>query len=408
VGTLACGLSVAPAAAATTYLDRRVTALGTATLLSRPGSQLVDPRRLPVSVHIRKYTRPLFFIWALSQIGMFFYLWASGSAARLRDWLRRKIRPVFPMRFAYGAALAAIAALAAAPATLARYRVDVAFGITNEPVFGWLRDQIVSTALYALVVGLVVACVFALVDRTRLWYLYAMFGLFALTLLMAFLEPVLIAPIYNRFVPLPVTSTLRAPLLALAHQAGIGDAPIVVSDDSRRTSAAIADVSGFGPTTRIVLSDALLQNATTGEVLFLAAREFGHYAHADAFRLSLFWTGLFIFCTALAVVIADRLGFRRDDDPLARLSLVLGFLGLLGLIVTPVYNGYSRNIESRADAYALVLTHDRASAVRAYVRIADETLAPLCPTRAERLYFFNSPPLGTRIAKAAGHLDPCR
>jgi len=144
-----------------------------------------------------------------------------------------------------------------------------------------------------------------------------------------------------------VTSPVRAPLRALAQRAGIGDAPIVVSDDSRRTSAAIADVAGFGPTKRIVLSDALLQNATGGEILFLAAREFGHYAHHDDFRLSLFWTFLFIFCTALAVVSADRVGFRRDDDPLARLTLVLAFLGLYSLAITPVYNWYSRNIESR-------------------------------------------------------------
>ncbi len=385
-----------------------MTAIPAASLLSEPGSELVDPRRLPVSAHLFVYSRPLFFLWALAQILMFFYLWASGSAARLRDAIRRLIRPVFPMRFAYGAALAILAAFAAAPASLARYRIDVAFGITNEPFFGWLRDQIVSTALDAILVGLVVACVFALVDRTRLWYLYAMFGLFVLTLAMAFLEPVVIAPLYNHFVPLPTNSTLRAPMLALARKAGVGDAPIIVSDDSRRTSTAIADIAGFGPTKRIVLSDALLENATEGEVLFLASREFGHYAHTDDFRLSLFWTFLFITCTALAVVIADRVGFRRDDDPLARLALVLGLLGVLGLLVTPIYNGYSRNIESRADAYALSLTHDRVSAVRAYVRIADETLAPLCPSRLTRIYFFNSPPLGTRIAKAAGRSDPCR
>jgi STE24 endopeptidase len=225
---------------------------------------------------------------------------------------------------------------------------------------------------------------------------------------MAFLEPVLIAPLYNHFVALPADAPVRAPMLALARKAGVGDAPIMISDESRRTSTAIADIAGFGPTKRIVLSDALLENATTGEVLFLTARELGHYAHTDDFRLSLFWTFLFITCTALAVVISDRVGFRRDDDPLARLALVLGFLGLLGLIATPIYNGYSRNIESRADAYALALTHDRVSAVRAYVRIADETLAPLCPSRVTRIYFFNSPPLGTRIAKAAGHRDPCQ
>jgi STE24 endopeptidase len=408
--TMLCGFRAEPARAAVTpsYLDRRVTAIPAATLLSRPGTQLIDARRERVAARMRRYSRPLFFLWAFSQIGLFLYLWASGNAARLRDAVRRRIRPVFAMRFAYGALLPILAALAALPASLAIHRVDTAFGMNTEPALDWVRDGLVSTALNAVVVGFIVACVFALVDRTRLWWVWTMFGLFALTLMMAFLEPVLVAPLYNRFTPLPATSPVRAPLLALARRAGVGDAPIFVSDDSRRTSAAIADIAGFGPTKRIVLSDALVANATTGEVLFLAAREFGHYAHHDDFRLSLFWTFLFILCTALAVVAADRVGFRRDDDPLARLCVVLGFLGLLALVFTPVYNAYSRNIESRADAYALALTRDRVSGTRAYVRIADETLAPLCPSRLARLYFFNSPPLGTRIARAAGHNDPCQ
>jgi len=397
-----------PVVAAPSYLDRRVSAIPAATLLSQPAAALVDARRQPGSERMRDYTRPLFFIWAFSQIGLLFYLWASGNAARLRDALRRAIRPVFAMRFTYGALLAIAAALAALPASLVRYRVEVVFGITTEPFFGWVRDGLVTVAGQALVIGLIVACVFALVDRTRLWWAWSMIGLFIITLFMAFLEPVIIAPLYNRFTPLPPSAPVRTPLLALARRAGIGDAPIVISDDSRRTDAAIADVAGFGPTKRIVLSDALLENATAGEVLYLAAREFGHYAHHDDFRLSLFWTFLFIFCTTLAVVTADRVVFRRDDDPLARLALVLGFLGLYALAITPVYDAYSRNIESRADGYALALTGDRASAVRAFVRIADETLAPLCPTKLAQFYFYNSPALGTRIAKAAGRPDPCR
>jgi Zn-dependent protease with chaperone function len=401
-------LSATPVVAAPSYVDRRVSAIPAATLLSQPAAALVDAHRQPGSERMRGYSRPLFFIWAFSQIGLLFYLWGSGNAARMRDAVRRAIRPLFAMRFAYGALLAIVAALAALPASLVRYRVEVAFGLTTEPFFGWVRDGLVTVTGQAIVIGLIVACVFALVDRTRLWWAWSMIGLFIVTLFMAFLEPVFIAPLYNRFTLLPASAPVRTPLLALARRAGIGDAPIVISDDSRRTSAAIADVAGFGPTKRIVLSDALLENATAGEILFLAAREFGHYAHHDDFRLSLFWTFLFIFGTALAVVTADRVGFRRDDDPLARLALVLGFLGLYALAMTPVYDAYSRNIESRADGYALALTGDRASAVRAYVRIADETLAPLCPTKLAQLYFYNSPPLGARIAKAAGRPDPCR
>ena len=185
----------------------------------------------------------------------------------------------------------------------------------------------------------------------------------SVTLVTAFLEPVAIAPLYNSFEPLAATSPARAPLEALTRRAGVSGAPIVVADSSRRTNAAIADVAGFGPTKRIVLSDNLLANATTGEIVFLTARELGHYAHADDFRLSLFWTALFIVCTALAVVAADRVAFRRDDDPLSRLPLVFAFLGLLALVATPLYNGYSRNLEGRADTYALALTRDPAAAL---------------------------------------------
>ena len=396
------------AAAYPPAVDRRVTAIPAQTLLAEPATQLIDRRRQRVAERFRGYGRPIFFVWALSQIAAFLYLWASGFGARLREFARARVRAVFAMRFAYGALLSIVASLASFPAALVRYRLDYAFGLTNEHAPGWYYDGLVNGAIDACVVGFVVACVFALVDRTRLWYLFAMFGLFVVTLALAFAEPIVVAPLYNHFSPLPDSAPIRARIEALAAKAGLGEAPISIDDTSRRSTAIAADIAGFGPTKRIVLGDALIEHATPGEILFLTAREFGHYEHGDDFRLSLLWTFLLIACAALAVLGADRVPFRRDDDPLARLALVFAFLGTFGLLVTPLYNAYSRNNESRADAYALALTGDRASAVRAYVRIADETLAPLCPERIVRLYFYNSPPLGTRIARADGRPDPCR
>ena len=404
----ALAIASSAAVAAPTYVDKRVSALSAATLLREPARALVDPRRQLAARRFAGYDRPLFFVWALSQIGAFFSFWASGFAARLRDTIKRYVRATFPARAAYGAALVGIGAAASFPAALARYRIAYSFGQTTERAAAWYLDGLVTTVLDALVVAAIVACVFALVDRTRLWYLYATAGLVIVTLIMAFVEPVIVSPLYNRVEPVPARAAVSGPIRALARRAGIGDAPIGIRNDSLRSDAVEAEVVGFGPTTQIVLGDALLDDATKGEVLVLAAREFGHYAHGDTFRLSLFWTFLFIVCTGLAVMCADRVPFRRDDDPLARLSLVFGFMGLLALVVTPIYNGYSRNLEARADAYAIALTGDRASAVRVYVRIADETLSTLCPARAVRIYFYNSPPLGTRIAKAAGRRDPCR
>jgi STE24 endopeptidase len=395
-------------AAVPSYVDHRVTAIPAATLLHRSPQALVDRRRQRVAVQLRRYTRPLFFVWALCQIAALFCLWSSGWAARLRDMLRRSIGSIALVRFVYGAVLAVCAAAAAFPAALIHYRVERAFGLSAETSGTWLHDGIVTVGIQALSVGIVVAFVLALVDRTRLWYLYAMAGLFVATLAMAFLEPAVIAPLYDRFTPLPAQSTLQTPLRALERKAGISAAPIYVGNYSRRSSVAVADISGFGPTKRIVLGDTLLHSATQGEILFVTARELGHYAHGDDFRLSLFWTFLFILCTALGVIAADRVGFRRDDDPLARLALALSFVGLAALLLAPFYNGYSRALEARADGYALELSGDRASAVRSFVRTADESFEPLCTSLPVRLYFYNSPPLGSRIAAVTGRPDPCR
>jgi STE24 endopeptidase len=395
-------------AAVPSYVDRRVTALPAPVLLHRPAQALVDRRRQRVAVELRRYTRPLFFLWALSQIAALYFLWSTGWAARLRDALKRAIGSVTLVRFVYGAALAAVAALAAFPAALILYRVERAFGLSAETGGTWLHDGLATLAIQAVSIGIIIAFVLALVDRTRLWYLYAMAGLFVATLAMAFLEPVVVAPLFDRFTPLPATSALQTPLRALERKAGISAAPIYVANYSRRSPVAVADISGFGPTKRIVLGDTLLRSATQGEVLFVTAREIGHYVNGDDFRLSLFWTFLFIFCIALGVVAADRVGFRRDDDPLARLAMALAFMGLAGLLVTPVYNGYSRALEARADAYGLALTGNRASAVRSFVRTADESLAPLCTSLPVKLFFYNSPPLGSRIAAVTGRADPCR
>lgn len=389
-------------------IDRRITALTPEELLQRPAAQLVDPRRQQAARSFRAVLHVLFFVSALSQVLALLYLWSSGSAARLRDKLRRNIgwRPA--RRFVYGAVLVGCAGLAAFPASLGQYKLDLVYGLTTQPVSGWLQDSILHVALDAFGTGLVVAFIFALVDQTRLWYIYGTAGLFAFTLGINVLLPVVVAPLFNQFTPLPLRSPLQAPIRRIERTSGIGDAPIDVADISSRTDIATADVSGFGPTRRIVVGDTLVQNATPGEVVFLLAREFARYTHGDGFRVALYGTFLFILCTAAAVGAADRIPFRRDDDPLARLPMVGALLGIAALVVLPAFNVYERHIEDRADRFGIVLTHDRASAVRAFVRFTDDSLSELCPSRAAAIYFLTQPAFGSRIARAQRKPDPCR
>jgi len=403
-----CGAALAPApagAASQAYVDRRVTALPAAALLGGEPQTLISRPRQEIAQALAIYRRSLFVFWAISQIFVFFLLWQSGTAARLRDLLRRRIRSTFWLRFAYGFALAAIAGLAAFPASAAQYRVSVVFDQSNEPFLRWLRESVLHVLIDALVVGLIVAVVMTLVARVRSWWVFATLGIFMVSLIGGLITPFVIAPLFNHY--WPMNEREAAPYLALESTAGI-TTPIWRFNSSRQSGIPNVSTIGVGPSSRIVLGDTMFAAGTPGEIRYAVAREIAHARRDDALRTAFVWTFFFVLSVALGVLVADRIRFRRDDDPLARLALVCALTGLAGMLLLPLYNVYSRHIEEKADAYALSLTHDPASAVRSYVRSADRRFVLLCPSRLATIYFWSTPPIGTRIAAATGRPDSCQ
>ena len=403
-----CDVAFAPApanAASQAYVDRRVTALPAAVLLSADPQTLIDRRRQEIAKTLGNYRRSLFIFWAFSQVVVFFFLWQSGNAARLRDLVRRRIRSPFWLRFVYGFALAALAGIAALPASAAQYRVSVVFDQSSEPFLRWLRESVMHVAIDALVIGLLVALIMTLADRMRIWWIFAIVGIFLASFISGLIAPFAIAPLFNRFHMMSAPEA--APYLALERAAGV-TVPILRFDASRQTQLPSTTVIGIGGTARIVLGDTLFSSATPGEVRFAVARQIAHIRRDDPVRTTFVWTFLFVLSVAVAVLIADQIRFRRDDDPLARLALVGALAGLAALATYPLYNMYSRQIATKADAYALTLTQDPASAVRAFVRAADRRFVTLCTPGWATLYFSQLPQLGTRIAAATGRPDPCR
>jgi len=396
----------AHAAPVPTRIDQRVSAIPAPVLLEKTGAELADAARQRAANELATINRPLFFAWALFQILAFLYLWRSGTAARWRDWLRRRIRSEHALRFVFGAILAIVAQLCALPVSFTRFRLAYAAGLTAQTVASWMQDWIMAVAIDALIAGVFIVIILWLVDLTRLWYILAIGLVFAGTLALVFIEPVVFAPLFNAFTPL-VNPRLATNIHVLTERVHIGDTPIYTSNLSKQSEVGNAWVSGFGATRRIVLGDTLVAVDTPEEATFIVAHELGHYVQRDVIKLALFATTLFVVAMAVAVLIGDRIGFRRDDDPISRLPLIGCILACVALLLLPVYNAYQRGVEARADRYALALTHDPAAGVRAFVRFADDGLSPLCPPEIVRLYFYDHPPLGSRIAALQGRPDPC-
>jgi Zn-dependent protease with chaperone function len=194
---------------------------------------------------------------------------------------------------------------------------------------------------------------------------------------------------------------------AVAHALGTSPVPLVITGSSQRTSALVSRTSGLGPFARILIGDQALEEMTPDERQFLLARQYAHLAEHDVLLLALAGITLFVLAAALAVLISDRIGFRRDDDPLARLPLVGTFLGIAVLLLYPAFNAVERGIEWRADRVAVTAIADPAAGVRYFVRRADDDLIALCGRRTVRWYFESRPPLGSRIATIGNTYDPC-
>jgi len=376
-------------------LDRQVDAIADARLLQAPAVALVDPDRQEAAARLMRWEEPGWLAMIVFEILVLAYFWQSGTAARLRDRLRLHVRSMFLVRFLFGCCLGALAKCTALPFEFYLYRVNRIMGLSGQLSLGWIADWFFALLIDVAFAGCVTAIVLWLSDRTRRWYMYTIFAILAGSVIITYANPFVIAPLSNRYVPLH--APLAGDLQQLERKAGYENVPIEMYDRSKRTQTIGANVIGFGATRIITLSDTLVAASTPGEVEFYTARAIGHVKLGDPMRLAIIEALIVILGTAFAVIVADRIGFRRDDDPLARIALVGALLGVMYLVAVPIDNACSRAIEGQADSYAIALTHDPAPAIRAMIRRADEQIESPCPGVLARLYFLRGPAIGERV-----------
>ncbi|MFY1637345.1 M48 family metalloprotease [Solwaraspora sp. WMMB335] len=294
------------------------------------------------------------------------------------------------------------------PFAVWRHRVLSDHGLVTQGWAGWATDLAKSYAISA-VLGALALLAFYGVTRLapRWWWAFASAGVAVGVVLLSFILPVLVEPVFNRFTPMPA-GPLRTELLALAERDGVAVRDVLVADASRRTRAVNAYVSGFGPTRRIVVYDTMLREAPPVEVAAVVAHELSHAKHRDVL------TGTVLAAIgAAAVVIGIYLlggwdapvraaGVTDIADPRA-FALLVAVVTVVGLVATPAQALLSRRIEVRADAHALALHGDPAAFEAVHRRLSAVNLSDPDPPRWEHLYWATHPSTVERIAAARAH-----
>ncbi|HTU82109.1 MAG TPA: M48 family metalloprotease [Candidatus Acidoferrales bacterium] len=385
-------------------LDRSVDAISNRTLLTQPATALVDSPRQAAATRLAGLTLPGWLATALFELLALAYFWSSGAAARWRDRLRARIGAQWAVRFLFGATLALVARAAALLPAFYLYRVDRTMELTTMLTRTWALFYVFHTIVAMVVAGIIAAFVLWLVDRTHQWYVYTIVAILAVSVGWSYASPYFELPGANAIAPL--SGPLGAGVRALVARSGVPNVPVYVQT-SRNSPIGEAFVVGLGASRRIVISDTMLAGETPPEILYEIAYEVGHIVHNDLVFIALIEGGIIIVFSAVAVVIADRIGFRRDDDPLSRLALVGALLAAVYLVAVPVRNAALRSYVFDNDRYAVELTADRAAAVRALVRSTDQRMEEVCPEMLTAFFLATHPSSGQRIAAITGVPSGC-
>jgi STE24 endopeptidase len=302
-------------------------------------------------------------------------------------------------------ALAVVGRLVTLPIAAYGEVVRHRYGLSTRSWGLWGRDVVVSTAIDATLTAIgLLALVWLARRASRVWWAFAAAGATVLVVVGSFLWPVLVEPAFNSFESMPA-GQLRSDLLALAEQNGTPVQDVLVSDASRRTTALNAYVSGFGSTRRIVVYDTVLDRLPDAQIEAIAAHELGHVAADDVLTGTLLGAlggagGVALLGWALTSPrLLRRAGAEGPGDP-AVVPLVLLLVAVGTLVVTPVQNLVSRQVEARADVAALDLTGDPAAFIDMQRGLATTNLSDPSPPAAWRWYFGSHPTVAERIALA--------
>lgn len=346
-------------------------------------------------------------LWLLVVLAL---LVCTGASARARTALQRSLQRLRPGLTARWPLTLAAAALLMVLVELAGLPFDFYLGFVREHAYGfshlsaaaWWGEwgKTVLVELLLSVPALLLA--YAILRRwPRRWWL----PVWALCVLLAIfsvaIEPVFIAPLYNRFTPLPA-GPLRTKILQMARQAGIPARQVYVVDRSRQSGHTNAYVVGVLGSERIVLYDTILKAQTPPEIEFVMGHEMGHYVlhhlwKGLAYTAALLLAALYLTARGFAWAIRRwQTGITGIGD-IAGLPLLLLLLGGLLLLASPVSNGFSRWEEHQADAYGLRICQCPQAAVRGFEREIDTDLIDADPPRWVEWWYFTHPSQQKRI-----------
>jgi STE24 endopeptidase len=367
--------------------------------------------RIPLAAHQKAadYTvaRSRFGHLALAaEVGLLLALTLGGGLNALVDFWKGHLDGLW-----YGIALifSVMAISSAVDLPFAAWRqfvIEERFGFNRMTPALFLGDLLKSTALGVVIGAPVILSVLWLMGALgQYWWVHVWLFWCAVNLLILFIYPSWIAPLFNKFSPMAGGDT-RERIESLLARCGFRSGGLFVMDGSKRSAHGNAYFTGFGKTKRIVFFDTLLERLQPGEVEAVLAHELGHFHHRHIVKRIVAMFGISLAFLAVLGQLIDApwfyagLGTPITTGHDTALALILFFLvvPVFTFPLTPLGSLISRRHEFEADRYAA--THASSDElVQALVKLYEDNAATLTPDPLHSLFYDSHPPAAIRIAQ---------
>ena len=316
--------------------------------------------------------------------------------------------PSMTQQIALVVSFALIGGLIGLPLSLYQtFGIEQQFGFNHSTFSLWLSD-LFKGLIVGLILGLPILWLVLWLMQAggSIWWLWAWGALVLYQLLVMWIAPNFIMPLFNKFSPLE-DAALKTRVEALMQRAGFTAKGFFVMDGSRRSAHSNAFFTGFGSAKRVVFFDTLLAQLNGDEMEAVLAHELGHFKHRHILKMMLTSFAVSLAGLALLGWLSQQVWFytglgvtpdlQGGNHALALLLFML-VLPLATFFTSPLSAQRSRRYEFEADAYAV--SHSNPDALSsALLKLYQDNASTLTPDPWFVAFYYSHPPASQRLAR---------
>ncbi|MDD5548891.1 MAG: M48 family metallopeptidase [Sulfurovaceae bacterium] len=330
---------------------------------------------------------------------LFFLWWVIFGFGFLYEFVSNIFDTTFKQSLLFVAGYFAIDYIITLPVSVYQtFIIDKKYGFTQTTPKIFLFDQIKSIVLFFTVGFGVIALLVWIIASFDLWWFYAFIFVVSLILLINFIYPTIIAPMFNKFSPL-ADEELKIKIETLMEKSGMKSSGIFVMDASKRDARLNAYFGGLGKSKRVVLFDTLLEKLNHDELLAVLGHELGHFKHGDIWKNIILMTILMFIVFFMLGNLSDTIFSQMHTAPIAGVKLIfmLLVLPLVTFVWMPIVSFFSRMHEYKADEYGSNMS-SKENLISALLKLVKENKSFPSSHPIYVFFYYSHPPIIERLS----------